>query len=170
MLNWIASDIYTVDSFIVYAFVRFRYVRVWDVLSGSCVRTFSGHKGAVRGLKVRNALCRSFFCLVRVHSFSFFSPQFSLVFSSLLVVVIWCRWAARGLSACGIWRCRYSFQSVIIPMRYYVPGRSVSFDEQIACFQRLVGMETRTMPTVMPTIAFTREGENLHRVRPPLFL
>ncbi|TKR92584.1 hypothetical protein L596_007211 [Steinernema carpocapsae] len=29
-----------------------RYVRLYDVLSGSCVRTFSGHKGAVRGIKV----------------------------------------------------------------------------------------------------------------------
>ena len=29
-----------------------RYVRVWDVLSGTCVRTFSGHKGSVRSVKV----------------------------------------------------------------------------------------------------------------------
>jgi len=29
-----------------------RYVRVWDVLNGQCVRTFSGHKSAVRSVKV----------------------------------------------------------------------------------------------------------------------
>ena len=29
-----------------------RYVRVWDVLSGTCVRTFSGHKAEVRSVKV----------------------------------------------------------------------------------------------------------------------
>lgn len=29
-----------------------RYVRVWDVLNGQCVRTFSGHKGAVKSIKV----------------------------------------------------------------------------------------------------------------------
>lgn len=29
-----------------------RYVRVWDVLSGTCVRCFAGHKGSIRGLKV----------------------------------------------------------------------------------------------------------------------
>uniref|UniRef100_A0A0N5AUZ1 LisH domain-containing protein n=1 Tax=Syphacia muris TaxID=451379 RepID=A0A0N5AUZ1_9BILA len=29
-----------------------RYVRMWDVLSGACVRTFSGHKGSVRSVKV----------------------------------------------------------------------------------------------------------------------
>ncbi|VDM95162.1 unnamed protein product [Thelazia callipaeda] len=29
-----------------------RYVRVWDVLSGTCVRSFAGHKGSIRGLKI----------------------------------------------------------------------------------------------------------------------
>ncbi|KHN77937.1 Transcription initiation factor TFIID subunit 5 [Toxocara canis] len=29
-----------------------RYVRVWDVLSGTCVRTFSSHKGPIRAVKV----------------------------------------------------------------------------------------------------------------------
>jgi len=29
-----------------------RYVRVWDLMSGQCVRVFSGHKGAVRSVKV----------------------------------------------------------------------------------------------------------------------
>uniref|UniRef100_F1KW86 Transcription initiation factor TFIID subunit 5 n=2 Tax=Ascaris suum TaxID=6253 RepID=F1KW86_ASCSU len=29
-----------------------RYVRVWDVLSGACVRTFSSHKGPIRAVKV----------------------------------------------------------------------------------------------------------------------
>lgn len=36
-----------------------RYIRVWDVLSGTCVRCFAGHKGSIRGLKVtsrRNAI------------------------------------------------------------------------------------------------------------------
>lgn len=30
-----------------------RYVRVWDVLSGACVRTFTGHRAPVRCTKVR---------------------------------------------------------------------------------------------------------------------
>uniref|UniRef100_A0A183ETZ8 WD_REPEATS_REGION domain-containing protein n=1 Tax=Gongylonema pulchrum TaxID=637853 RepID=A0A183ETZ8_9BILA len=29
-----------------------RYVRVWDILSGTCVRCFAGHKGSIRGIKV----------------------------------------------------------------------------------------------------------------------
>lgn len=29
-----------------------RHIRMWDVLSSNCVRTFSGHKSGVRGLKV----------------------------------------------------------------------------------------------------------------------
>jgi transcription initiation factor TFIID subunit 5 len=27
-------------------------IRVWDVLSGTCVRSFTGHRGPIRGLKV----------------------------------------------------------------------------------------------------------------------
>ncbi|CEF65732.1 TAF5-like RNA polymerase II p300/CBP-associated factor-associated factor 65 kDa subunit 5L [Strongyloides ratti] len=29
-----------------------RYVRVWDILTGSCVKTFAGHKGSITGVKV----------------------------------------------------------------------------------------------------------------------
>uniref|UniRef100_A0A0N4ZV55 LisH domain-containing protein n=1 Tax=Parastrongyloides trichosuri TaxID=131310 RepID=A0A0N4ZV55_PARTI len=29
-----------------------RYVRVWDILNGSCVKTFGGHKGNITGVKV----------------------------------------------------------------------------------------------------------------------
>ncbi|MFH4979378.1 hypothetical protein AB6A40_006087 [Gnathostoma spinigerum] len=29
-----------------------RYVRVWDVLSGLCVRSFAGHKGSIQSVKI----------------------------------------------------------------------------------------------------------------------
>uniref|UniRef100_A0AAF5HZS5 Threonine ammonia-lyase n=1 Tax=Strongyloides stercoralis TaxID=6248 RepID=A0AAF5HZS5_STRER len=29
-----------------------RYVRVWDILTGGCVKTFAGHKGSITGVKV----------------------------------------------------------------------------------------------------------------------
>ncbi|CAJ0577627.1 unnamed protein product, partial [Mesorhabditis spiculigera] len=29
-----------------------RYVRLWDVLTGTCVRAFGGHKAGIRGIKI----------------------------------------------------------------------------------------------------------------------
>ncbi|CAJ0964140.1 unnamed protein product, partial [Mesorhabditis belari] len=77
-----------------------RYVRLWDVLSGACVRTFSGHKTGIRGIKV---------------------------------------------SPCG---------------RYIV---SIGGDGALCVWdiatQRMIAAETRTMPTIMASIQFTREGD-----------
>lgn len=37
-----------------------RYIRMWDVLSSSCVRTFTGHKSGVRGIKVCTVISKNF--------------------------------------------------------------------------------------------------------------
>lgn len=67
-----------------------RYVRVWDVLTGTCVRTFAGHKDAVRGIKVSNDESeRKLFCLRFVRDTLTFCETFSfVVYDNLILSII----------------------------------------------------------------------------------